>query len=430
MSFIVFYSVTTFPASSIITAINFPMITRGATKACPTLDAGRDEGPEKKKGLKRKAAQQGQDSGTGNDGEGTKGAKGSKKCVLIVVDQEGTRPMKRKRPLARTPPDNSPIGSNEARTVGEDDLAPISTLDTRDGESEVDELEPSQSPAEPSADNDYIPLPEEESDDGNNDDENENEDDDQSIATNRGQTSGRTTPEVALVQATANKLLPKVPGSHDTSKVLLRNFNNLSVRSLAKAGHQVFRCHIAVVEAFLFPNNKEELCWTSLIQAAAASGELKATMDSVKGNTNIKRDLINYVWTGASQLRGELVHKARSTIPHTYGLASGLESPNKLEQVVKWLVEDLKFLHPNININEMTCDKDKPWQNAIIGDLIKAQWWGPKGDAKRLVSSKDNVYLSVPIPMLALVACAVECTLTSLGVRHNFDFNDAQYRNK
>ena len=85
-------------------------------------------------------------------------ALGSKKRVLIVVDQEGTRPMKRKRPLARTPPDNGPIGSNEARTVGEDDLAPISTLDTRDGESEVDELEPSQSPAEPSADNDYISV--------------------------------------------------------------------------------------------------------------------------------------------------------------------------------------------------------------------------------------------------------------------------------
>ena len=85
-------------------------------------------------------------------------ALGSKKHVLIVVDQEGTRPMKRKRPLARTPPDNGPIGSNEARTVGEDDLTPISTLDTRDGESEVDELEPSQSPAEPSADNDYIPV--------------------------------------------------------------------------------------------------------------------------------------------------------------------------------------------------------------------------------------------------------------------------------
>ena len=85
-------------------------------------------------------------------------ALGSKKRVLIVVDQEGTRPMKRKRPLARIPPDDGPIGSNEVCIVGEDDLAPISTLDTHDGKSEVDKLEPSQSPAKPSADNDYIPV--------------------------------------------------------------------------------------------------------------------------------------------------------------------------------------------------------------------------------------------------------------------------------
>ena len=52
--------------------------------------------------------------------------------------------------------DDDPIGSNQVRTVGEDDLTPISTLDTHDGESEVDELKSLESPAEPSADNDYI----------------------------------------------------------------------------------------------------------------------------------------------------------------------------------------------------------------------------------------------------------------------------------
>ena len=66
--------------------------------------------------------------------------------------------MKRKRPLAHTPPDNGPIGSNQVCTVGEDNLAPISTLDTCDGESEVDKLESLQSPAKPSADNNYIPV--------------------------------------------------------------------------------------------------------------------------------------------------------------------------------------------------------------------------------------------------------------------------------
>lgn len=117
------------------------------------------------------------------------------------------------------------------------------------------------------------------------------------------------------------------------------------------------------------------------------------------------------------------MHKACLTVPHAYGLERGIESPNKLEQVAKWLVEDGKFLHPNININvslnfylllylhvcqEMMYDEDKPWQNAIFGDLIKAQWWGHKGNAsRRLVSTKENVHVNVPIPLLALVACAV-----------------------
>ena len=49
MSFIVFYSVATFSALSITMPINFPMITRGATKACLTLDAERDEGTREEK---------------------------------------------------------------------------------------------------------------------------------------------------------------------------------------------------------------------------------------------------------------------------------------------------------------------------------------------------------------------------------------------
>jgi len=55
----------------------------------------------------------------------------------------------------------------------------------------------------------------------------------------------------------------------------------------------------------------------------------------------------------------------------------------------------------------MTCDEHKPWQNSIFGDLIQSQWWGPKGDAKRLGPSGDNVYNNVPIAMLALVTSAV-----------------------
>ena len=45
------------------------------------------------------------------------------------------------------------------------------------------------------------------------------------------------------------------------------------------------------------------------------------------------------------------MHKARSMVPHAYGLARGLGSRNTMEEVNKWLVNDLNFLHPNINIS-------------------------------------------------------------------------------
>ena len=56
----------------------------------------------------------------------------------------------------------------------------------------------------------------------------------------------------------------------------------------------------------------------------------------------------------------------------------------------------------------MTCDDSKPWKNPIFAQLIKAQWWGPKGEGRRLGPDPTvNPYLEAPVCMLALVATAV-----------------------
>ena len=94
--------------------------------------------------------------------------------------------------------------------------------------------------------------------------------------------------------AIASKLPPKVPGARDSCKVLLCDFKNLDVRSLAKAGQLEFCRYIAVVEAFLFPNNKETICWKSVVEAVARSETLQAMLDSIGRDVSIKRDLIDY----------------------------------------------------------------------------------------------------------------------------------------
>ena len=56
----------------------------------------------------------------------------------------------------------------------------------------------------------------------------------------------------------------------------------------------------------------------------------------------------------------------------------------------------------------MTCNKSKPWKNPIFAQLIKTQWWGPKGEGRWLgLDPTMNPYLNAPMSMLALVATAV-----------------------
>ena len=67
------------------------------------------------------------------------------------------------------------------------------------------------------------------------------------------------------------------------------------MKSLAKASQQGFHHYISLSKAFPFLNKKEELCWRSVVEAAARSETLQATLNSIEGDVAIKRDLIDYV---------------------------------------------------------------------------------------------------------------------------------------
>ena len=45
------------------------------------------------------------------------------------------------------------------------------------------------------------------------------------------------------------------------------------------------------------------------------------------------------------------MHKARGIVPLSYRLGGMVNDTLKISKVVKWLVEDLKFIHLDININ-------------------------------------------------------------------------------
>ncbi|KAI6037740.1 hypothetical protein EDC04DRAFT_2570746 [Pisolithus marmoratus] len=50
----------------------------------------------------------------------------------------------------------------------------------------------------------------------------------------------------------------------------------------------------------------------------------------------------------------------------------------------------------------MTCDESKPWKKPIFLQLIKMQWWGPKGEGRHLgLDPATNPYLNALATMLA-----------------------------
>ena len=56
----------------------------------------------------------------------------------------------------------------------------------------------------------------------------------------------------------------------------------------------------------------------------------------------------------------------------------------------------------------MTCDESKPWKNLIFTQLIKLQWWGPKGEERHLGPDPTvNLFLNASVSTLALVATVV-----------------------
>ena len=122
------------------------------------------------------------------------------------------------------------------------------------------------------------------------------------------------------VSGPSSKLPANVPGTHDSSKVLLHDFEDLNLKALTKAGQQIFHHYIVILEAFPFQNSKKQLCWDSLIQAVKCSWKVcsRSCWSLLKATV------------GVSQVRGELMYKARTTVPHVYGLVRELENCTKL----------------------------------------------------------------------------------------------------
>ncbi|KAI6009137.1 hypothetical protein EDC04DRAFT_2964142 [Pisolithus marmoratus] len=207
------------------------------------------------------------------------------------------------------------------------------------------------------------------------------------------------------------------PHGSKLGKTSLASFKSTNIHHLAKLGHHCLCQHVATIETFPFPVDKDELCWKLVQESAVKEPGLEQVLAEI--------------WGAATQVRGELIAKARLAVPTTYGLQGESLKGNALFDVLKWLIQQGKLIHSGIDTKSMTCDESKPWKNPIFLQLIKMQWWGPKGEGRHLgLDPATNPYLNAPATTLALVATAVECVLTSLFSGGMIDFIENVYHGR
>ncbi|EGN91107.1 hypothetical protein SERLA73DRAFT_157594, partial [Serpula lacrymans var. lacrymans S7.3] len=90
--------------------------------------------------------------------------------------------------------------------------------------------------------------------------------------------------------------------------------------------------------------------------------------------TSRKSRLIDYVWTAAAQLRGEVKQKARILILSEYALKNKL--PEEVHTIMEWLLSNGKgvFTFGGLDVSQ------KPFGHCIIKLLVQVQWFHKKGE--------------------------------------------------
>ncbi|KAG1771396.1 hypothetical protein EV702DRAFT_977376 [Suillus placidus] len=175
-------------------------------------------------------------------------------------------------------------------------------------------------------------------------------------------------------------------------------------KHIAISGHKALRLYVTTVEGFPSSADRDQLCWDLIVESCKQDKLLWKKIKEIQGDDALKAQLIDYA--SATQIRGELVAKARISIPACFGQSR----------------TNTDYLY----IQNLTCDAQAPLKNPAFRVLLEAQWWGPKGEGRRC-GRKGNAY-SDNLPILALIACTVECVL--LGVKRELpvDFSESCFK--
>ncbi|KAG1739162.1 uncharacterized protein EDB91DRAFT_1248921 [Suillus paluster] len=178
-------------------------------------------------------------------------------------------------------------------------------------------------------------------------------------------------------------------------------------RPLVDLAHQLLCIKIALVSAFPGPSVdvQDSFAWDCIKEAVKIpDSPLKPMFDAISQDPVLKNRALAYVWSGASQLRGELVRKARENVIF---LLQQMK-PRDIADIASWLVSVKKdpFLCGELDLKNKTFNKNLPFRAAILRQLLISQFF--QGAISEGLLYKDE-FEKLPDNLIALIAAAAEC---------------------
>ncbi|KAG1744091.1 uncharacterized protein EDB91DRAFT_1246973 [Suillus paluster] len=171
--------------------------------------------------------------------------------------------------------------------------------------------------------------------------------------------------------------------------------------------HQLLRIKVALEVAFPGPSVdiQDSFTWDCIKEAAKDPGSpLKPMLDMIGSDDVLKSRAIAYVWSGASQLRGELVRKARDTV--IFQLQQ--MHPKEIGDIANWLLTTKKdpFFCGELDLKAKTFNKNLPFRASLLHQLLYSQnFQGPGSEGVAYM----ECFQKLPNNLIALLATAGEC---------------------
>ncbi|EGO30212.1 hypothetical protein SERLADRAFT_404488 [Serpula lacrymans var. lacrymans S7.9] len=217
-------------------------------------------------------------------------------------------------------------------------------------------------------DNSVVPPLQALSDDNKEEEEKEEKEEDSSpkrVVDDNEVVRGTDCPTVSTSTSTMSRSpsIISLPKS-STAKPKLHSMACPINKCIASLAHKAMRLFTVTEKGFPNPLSCQSIFWDLLVKATAAEND-SGLVDKMK---EIQDD---QMWKGSTQVKGELISKARISVPPTYGIKN--THKDKLSDMIYWIINSGAFINNSIDSKEKMSDTSQPWKNDIIKILFQAQ---------------------------------------------------------